>query len=137
MAKARPGQIVKLGEYNAVEHKTDVGSLPAPDSPSSVCIEIFADSLFESGDYWELENIVDRTSIEVDGEGRTHAGSAYDGTMLITMNDSNANEIGRVSGPYAFCVSAPLGPGLHRADIHFKKTSGIIREYSWTFEIIE
>jgi hypothetical protein len=130
----KPGQIVSQEEYDGPNRRSFSGSLSVPQVSSGVCIQVQADVLFEVGDFWEMGDVVGRTSMLVDGVPKRIEGELYDGIVLITRSDSEGNEVARVGGPYAFCFVAPLQPGIHRADITFSKTSGEVKSFSWTFE---
>jgi len=133
----KPGQIVSTKEYNDAKRQTHSGSLSAPQIPSSVCIEIWAENLIEAGDDWELGDVISRTTMMVDGIQRKQGGEAYDGIVLNTLMDGEGNELARVGGPYSWCVSAPVDAGVHLVEISFEKSSGTNETFSWTFTIVD
>ncbi|HEX2998011.1 MAG TPA: hypothetical protein VHP14_24515 [Anaerolineales bacterium] len=116
-------QIVLQSEYDQ-----DIGF----NTKSSICVEVAAQHLVEAGDYWEAEDVVERTVILVDGVQRYHSGGIRD--YIVGFYFDGDRDVG---GPYAFCMSAPVGAGIHRVDLSFKKSSGMTPVFSWSFEIVE
>jgi len=60
-----------------------------------------------------------------------------DGVLLIKKMDAEGNILASVSGPYSWCVHAPLAAGLHKVQVSFEKSSGEIVEFSWTFTLVD
>ena len=80
----KPGQIVNLDQYNASHRETSSGSLPAPDVPASVCIQIWPGHFLEEGDYWDSSDVTTRTSVRVDDTQRKAAGTIKKGKCSLT-----------------------------------------------------
>lgn len=116
-------QIVSQSEYDQ-----DIGF----GTKSAICVEIAAQNLVEAGDYWEAGDVIERTVVFVDGVQRYHSGGVKD--YIVGFYFDGDRDVG---GPYAFCMSAPVGVGIHRVDINFKKSSGMTATFSWSFEIVE
>jgi len=105
-------QIVSLKEYKSKQEMFNTAS--------SVCVEISAYVLLESGDFWEAKDVVERTIVFVDGTQRHQKGRVLD-YMVGHLDPTNRD----VGGPYAFCMSASVDVGIHKVDISFETSSGI------------
>jgi hypothetical protein len=118
------GQVILMTEY---ESKIEMFNIASP-----VCVEISANVLLESGDFWEAKDVIERTVLVVDGIERHQKGRVLD--YIVGHLDPTDRDIG---GPYAFCVSAPVGVGFHKVDISFETSSGRTLTFSWTFETVK
>lgn len=116
----RPGTIVSLKEYK-----------------DQVCVTINALQVLEPGDFWEFDDVIRRTTIQVDNQTRQAAlDSKEDFIVLGVMRNPQGETIASVGGPYKWCVSAKLSAGIHRVAVTFEKTSGEKASAAWTFELV-
>ncbi len=128
----RPGKIILLEDFEVKKGMYDLSC--------RICVEIDASILLEVGNFWEGQDVINRTTFLVDGVRHfltpQEAGSYYDLLMPHSIRKGN-QKVAEVGGPYGFCISKRLRAGIHKVDVSFNKDSGTTPIYSWTFEIVE
>jgi Tol biopolymer transport system component len=129
----------------SLEEYTDPAWRPGRPSsqevPLSVCVEVEASSLLERGDFWEATTIQERTAVRVDGRRQELITAFVDHMLLHTIvdpaDDPSGTVVASVGGPYHFCFYVPLTADVHRVDVSFKKSTGEVVSYAWTFELFD
>ncbi len=104
-----------------------------------ICMQVDASKLIDKGDFWDFDDVRERTTILVDNQPTgDQVGSRFDYLVGGGESDIYGNPLSRVGGPYEWCVSAPLATdGVHRVDLSFEKSSSEVVSFAWTFELID
>lgn len=111
--------------------------LSVDDYAGGICIEIYACGLLSEGDFWEFDDVYERTTILVDNQ---LAGRLIGDGLVIPMGCSigdSENVLAQTSAYYNWCVSAPLEAGVHQVDTSFEKSNGETVSFAWTFELVD
>jgi hypothetical protein len=134
----KPGEILSLHDYYGSEYDLYPRLGPA------VCVTVSPLSLLEPGDYWEANDVVERTTVKVDGEVQDEPIGEFE-NYAVEHTLGAVNEAGNwtgtvvasAGGPYRWCLETPLGAGVHQAEVNFEKSSGEVVSFAWTFELVE
>jgi len=129
----KQGAILPVAEY--ITGPKDV-ALESSVETSAVCVLINGSRLIDIGDFWEFDDVYERTTILIDNQLADKWLGEFDYIGYISMTDEKDNEVASVGGPYQWCVSTPSSVGVHQVDVNFEKSNGEIVSYAWTFELI-
>lgn len=129
----QPGSILSLQDFQDGAHANQAkwfGRLV----DHSICVELNADPLLLPGDYFtSTDRMLERTQFVINDRVIDRPNWELDFIMETQLLDENGNVVAVSGGPYLFCWEGDLVAGLHTAEIEFRKTSGKVLRYQWSF----
>jgi hypothetical protein len=124
-------------------------------NPSMICVELTLATVVEPGDHLMRHEIVERTTLFVNGEQANKYPEprkyttvvngevvVLDSILLVETVGQIVDSDGQVIASWEgeeddYCWLAELLPGTHQAEFQFRQTSGTIHSYRWYFTLTE
>jgi hypothetical protein len=128
-----PGSELSLHSYQEGWHGA-TGTWSGEPVNESVCVEFDAGEVLLPGDNWNTaDEILERIQFKLNEQVISSPSVVVQLLEEVILLDGEGNEVAWAPRPSLFCWQGDLEVGIQKATFSFRKTSGKLLEYTWSF----